>query len=691
MKGYQTRRSAFEPSRETKARSLSTKKQAFSRGGFTHPGLTSTYGKSLYITLFVLAITLECLALILLNAVLPFHPSIIAGLVALEIGGAALWHYGTADKTLRKAKLAVAESQEDQDYLLSTRPMHFKIFNALGFGVIVLPAFFKMASIIYAAPILGGWTAALLCIYAGCAAIHLSASGYAMASIRESFAEYLNFKAMMSPSEKHDREAHRFHINDFRTTRFETNLRLAEVSLPAVNHRLESAGQSEDGQNLYVIKSWGRLTDAQLDCLSAHQESPEAQSVVLRQGLRAQLEIESSDPIESSVEAHVKSPAPDSVHPRSNKGNHSSSNVGAVASVAAKITMLILACSILVTASCARKDQLQPVQIHLMTANAFEEDVLRSLLPNAPIARRFVPDIVLSRLDSDDVSKRTLPTLLPKADEGVGSFFEAAWQFENPVLSYANLLRRVSNGGFDADLFDRRDDICLDHALAKVDELTKEDERLLFLQPSDGANPIEKAIVCRSAKEVLQFIEAELEDAKNPVELSFSVILDLPAPAPKPLETAQEQEEPNLPPKPVMVERLRSLGKIYFDLGSDALDQKALVALKAIKNELEQVVGQQPRIILAGGADGQGDKEFNQVLSENRVISVEAWLMSQEILVEKTLAYGEQLASQGPPKELRTVSVYVVEMVPETTETTLSVAHSPSNHMPHKTIALPTK
>jgi phosphate transport system substrate-binding protein len=81
----------------------------------------------------------------------------------------------------------------------------------------------------------------------------------------------------------------------------------------------------------------------------------------------------------------------------------------------------------------------------------------------------------------------------------------------------------------------------------------------------------------------------------------------------------------------------------YFNSGSDALDNKALVDVGRLVDIMSAQANRSKKIVLVGFADSTGDRGTNQRLSENRAKAAASELEAQGIAVKDTLGFGQDL------------------------------------------------
>jgi phosphate transport system substrate-binding protein len=102
----------------------------------------------------------------------------------------------------------------------------------------------------------------------------------------------------------------------------------------------------------------------------------------------------------------------------------------------------------------------------------------------------------------------------------------------------------------------------------------------------------------------------------------------------------------------------------YFNSGSDALDNKALVDVGRLVNIMSTGLNRSKKIVLVGFADSTGDRSTNQRLSENRANAAAAELEAQGIAVKDTLGFGQELpirdnATEAGREKNRRVEIFL--------------------------------
>jgi phosphate transport system substrate-binding protein len=102
----------------------------------------------------------------------------------------------------------------------------------------------------------------------------------------------------------------------------------------------------------------------------------------------------------------------------------------------------------------------------------------------------------------------------------------------------------------------------------------------------------------------------------------------------------------------------------YFNSGSDALDNKALVDVGRLVDIMSAPANRTKEIVLAGFADSTGDPGTNQRLSENRAKAAASELQAQGITVKETLGFGQGLpirdnATEAGREKNRRVEIFL--------------------------------
>jgi phosphate transport system substrate-binding protein len=102
----------------------------------------------------------------------------------------------------------------------------------------------------------------------------------------------------------------------------------------------------------------------------------------------------------------------------------------------------------------------------------------------------------------------------------------------------------------------------------------------------------------------------------------------------------------------------------YFNTGSDVLDNKALVDVGRLVEDLSAEARRNKEIVLAGFADSTGDRALNVALSQDRAKSVARELESQGVHVKDTIGFGQELpisdnATEAGREKNRRVEIFV--------------------------------
>ena len=540
-----------------------TRKAARIIGNMIHSGLVGTASPDRDVWFMILAFFLECATLAVLWWKLQFGLGLAAGLVAIDSAGALLTHVGVGDRNWRAAQIGAAATAEEKAAIAVQRPGYFAPLRALGILCILGPLCFKVASLFTlpgALTVLAGLTPFLLVAFFSVAAIHLCATGYAVAHLRYRRAERRDQMAMLR-SEKfaHDRDEHLHRIKGTREHRFTTFQHLTPVH-HTDGHSLTLEAVDADGLRHFLLSTRGRFDDSDLDYMANGQKDAHAKTVLCQEGLRAQLVIEQSEPLTSTkVEAEEKlsaaniAPTLSTVDPvlarqsvppavSAVSGNGSQSPFpNAVRGVA----MAVMGALALGLAGCEQQKP-EPVKVSLVatkpltrSAARLPENVLDLLAPPRPLAGKYVPLGEIVRLDLPGENTESLAPA--ETTNGAQKAMELAWQAGNPELELAksadSLRARVAglaakaSGDLDAETAAKR-------VVEFVATARKEGREVLAVSRSakDGVVAIAKGVTVEAratAKEAAAFIEEKL---KGGASANVAVLLDPPVysePVPK--------------------------------------------------------------------------------------------------------------------------------------------------------------
>ena len=709
----------IELSLATKKLHRAARKAARKLGNMTHPGLVHTASPHRDVALMITAFLLEALSLALLWFKLPFGLGIIAGLAAFDTAGALLAHAGMADRNWRAAEIEAASTPEEKAAIVAQRPGYFKWLRALGMVLILGPLAFKVGSLLilpHALQILGGFAPALMVAFFGVAAIHLFATGYALAHLRFNRAERRDRLAMLRSGRfAGDRERHENWIKATREHRFVTFQHLKSVQ-HTDGHSLQLESIAPDGRRHYLLTTRGHFDDADLDFMVNGQPDSDAMTVLGREGLRAQLAIEESEPLTSSklppereappaiaperARALVADAGPvhATVQPAAVSGNDSTP---AVRAAMRGVAMAVVGVLSLGLAGCG-PEKPESVKLSLVatqpltrTSAHLPESVLALLAPPVPLAGKFVPLGEIVRLD---LPGENTESLAPEdTANGTQKALEVAWQIESAELELAkasdSLHARVAGlaakpaADLDADTAAKR--------LAEyVTGARKEGREVLAVTRAakDGAVTIAPGVSVDARTSVKAAIALIEERLRAGAEASVVVLLDPPAfaePAPKlagePVKTARTEEKESTPPVPAAAQPEPQIvsvpgsttmvivnpgngekQQVVFQLpeGSQQIGEAILFGsnsarltekARKIIEEIANAVKSAGgwRVTLVAGADPVGTEEANLRLASLRGAVVKAALIARGLAVDALIPVGDCLAPSNTPSAQR--------------------------------------
>lgn len=714
----------YEPSHDTKILMQGTRKGARTRAGFRHPGIVQSKCACRDVALASIGLGLEVGSLAVLYSQLEFHPGIVAGIVAFDISGALMRHCGIGDLHERNARIAVAESAEEQAAIRSQTPWHQAWVRSLGGAFIVLPCLFKISSLVLtgAVGILGGIGPALIVTYVAVAIIHWMVTGYALAYARKEWAERRERRAMLCSSEsERERKQHPFHVKAHRIYQFESPVEL--VNVENVNGHSLRLIEETDNLFTYQLVTWGRLEDSDVDGIVVRQRRPEQVATIYRHGLIHQIEIEDSEVLAEEAGAMEESL---NESPNLQEGEPQSIVTGSRQGAMIKANQLALWVFMIVImlgqAACQRRS-VKPQDFDLTAVltkpmavdpdEAIPEEIALLAAPKDPYDDRFVPKTSILRLDVIDSD----PYLLGQPS-WLKSKVNEVWRFQSARLKLDEVSRQVrrSKAGRLALpseigeeemrtvmrkwVLEARERGVLVKALARADghplDLgsgcvvpSYENQRLLFASlESELKNQPIHAPAPQFAILIEPPLEAYREDAGERVldgnsdkeQSGVAEALMDPSRAGEVEEAFQGLDGslvvPPLNRKPSTIRgrnvlaggRVKSIGSpIRFETGSAKLTTIGLSRVREAAQILRYEYPGSP-VVLVSSADPRGSVQMNSKLSETRGKAVESVLLRESIVVDRVIATGENLAPDDTPASslgrFREVRIFVkVEVV----------------------------
>ena len=714
----------FEPSLATKRLHRATRKAVRTIGNMIHSGLVHTASPHRDVAFMITAFVLEAVSLMLLWFKLPFGLGLVAGLATIDTAGAWLMHIGVGDRNWRAAEIGAASTAEEKAAIAAQRPWYFAVLRGFGMLLILGSLLFKVGSLLmlpHALPILGGFAPALMVAFFGVAAIHLFATGYAVAHLRYQRAENRDRRAMLR-SEKFaaGRDVHENRIKAEREHRFVNRLNLVPVQ-HTDGHSLQLEYVDADENRHFLLITRGRLDDADVDFLCNGQKDALGKTLVCQEALRAQLVIEQTEPLTSSKPVMSDKALADPVL-RSGPGAEAMSVRATVPSAdtamadngstpsasgtTRMVTMAVVSAFTLSLGGCGHEKP-EPVKVSVVatkpltrSATHLPESVLDLLAPPKPLAGKFVPLGEIVRLD---IAGDNTESLAPDdRASGAQKALQAAWQIESAELELANSAESLR--GRPAGITAKpAGDLDAAGAAKRLSEVVttarKEGREVLAVSKAtkNGALTIAPGVSVEArptSKEACAFISERLKAGAEP---SVLVLLDPPifaepasdASQPKPEKEAnddkrlaEDRAEPESRPETRIVPvpgssntiifesnppnlrlpgNARLVGEpIAFENGSARLTKTGRETLATIIQTLT-AMGYKSTILVAS-ADSQGSEPYNDQLANRRGQTVQAWLLERGISAD-LISTGKNLTPQQAPRDqlgqYRTVRVYV--------------------------------
>lgn len=300
---------AFEPSKDVKNLWTYTRKSSFNAAGIRLPGLFITKGFDIDTAAFVAVIFLELWGLYsivssigLFSAEGSFNVlgfAVIVALFLIDVALAFLRHLPAGPECRYRNKLILAATPQEREKLRNERGMRVLLtpicsFLILGVAGVKIYGFYMLNS-----GEINGLTVSVLVSYLFAALLHINNTGYCIygwAFNREIRREY---KRWANGAD----DAHEYSIYGRRQYPIaipkDERIKIKEVS--AGKHRIASE-KGEGDEQVYVIETYGILTDRELQALIVQQRSENAKSTVARAGLAAQLDILDAPPLPQNAE-----------------------------------------------------------------------------------------------------------------------------------------------------------------------------------------------------------------------------------------------------------------------------------------------------------------------------------------------------------------------------------------------------
>lgn len=303
----------FEPSINVKSLWTYTRKSSFNAAGIRLPGLFTTKGFDIDTAAFVAVIFLEFWGLYsIVSSIGVFDVegsfnilgfAVIVALFLIDVSLAILRHLSAGPDCRYKNKYVLASSPQERHNLEKERGLRRFLKPVcsvliLGVAAIKIYGFYMLSG-----GEITGLTVSVLVSYLFAAILHINNTGYYLAGVIFSGRIRKEYAKWASNSDS----APEVTIYDWRPFVIEipSNETIAIRETTAGKHEIEKE-TGEYGRPAYVLKTWGVLTDGQLNELIVKQPPPNAQATVARAGLKAQLHILDAAPLTQPDESRRK-------------------------------------------------------------------------------------------------------------------------------------------------------------------------------------------------------------------------------------------------------------------------------------------------------------------------------------------------------------------------------------------------
>jgi len=262
----------FEPQINTKNFWLYSRKYENTYSGVKLPGLFRTYNYTLDTFGFCLIVILEVLGMVALKQVTALPTIVILALVTADILFAILAHLPVA-KICRLKNEMVLEDNPARLANLRNQLGASKLLHYIPWVIIVGLALFKILGYMTNS-IFDGTTVAICLAYAVVALLHIVCTGYFLF-------ECFNRIIFFNP-QKNQVLSLGGNINHFRTQLLEESIDF--IACEVNKHSI----QKSDDSNQYVLKTWGVLTDDDLQAMIMRQKTQQQKMLLAKEGLRHQ-------------------------------------------------------------------------------------------------------------------------------------------------------------------------------------------------------------------------------------------------------------------------------------------------------------------------------------------------------------------------------------------------------------------
>jgi hypothetical protein len=299
----------FEPSKDVKNLWTYTRKSSFNAAGIKLPGLFITKGFDIDAAAFVAVIFLELWGLYsivssigLLSSEGAFNVlglAVIVALFLIDVALALLRHLPAGPECRYKNHEVLATSPQARQKLRNERGARMLLtplcsILILGVAGVKIYGFYMLNG-----GEINGLTVSVLVSYLFAALLHINNTGYFLyglafnRKIRREYSRWSNDADDAHEYTIYGRRQYPVEIPN------EDKIKIREVS--AGKHRItsEATGTAEQ---VYLIETYGILTDRELQALVVQQRGDNAQSTIARAGLEAQLDILDASPLPQTAE-----------------------------------------------------------------------------------------------------------------------------------------------------------------------------------------------------------------------------------------------------------------------------------------------------------------------------------------------------------------------------------------------------
>ena len=299
----------FEPSINVKNLWTYTRKSSFNAAGVKLPGLFVTKGFDIDFAAVVAVIFLELWGLYsIVSAIGLFGAegsfnvlglAVIVALFLIDVALAILRHLPSGPDCKLRNKLVLTSTAQERHILQKERGLR-RFLTPICTVLILAVAGIKIYGFyMLSGGEIDGLTVSVLVSYVFAAILHINNTGYFLSGFTFGRKMRREYNKWASASD----DAHEVTIYNWRpfTIEIPKDEKIKIKESTASKHKIVKE-IGDDGEAEYILKTWGVLTDGQLNALIVQQPTPAAQTTVVRAGLRAQLHILDAPPLPQSAE-----------------------------------------------------------------------------------------------------------------------------------------------------------------------------------------------------------------------------------------------------------------------------------------------------------------------------------------------------------------------------------------------------